>query len=58
MVRAEEPEKRTAYAFRPTNEKLFATFLVDRNDQHFFAQDVGEKPSQVFVTSKCNRVII
>ena len=44
MVHAEQPENRTAYAFKPTNEKFFATLLVDRNDEHFLAQDIGEKP--------------
>ena len=32
MVHAEEPEKRTAYAFRPTNEKPLTAFLLARNE--------------------------
>ena len=42
MVHAEPPENRIVYAFRPTNEKQFATFLVDRNDYHFFNRDIVE----------------
>ena len=48
MVDAKQPENRTAYALRPTNEKPFASFLVVRNDWAFFDHDIGEKPSQLF----------
>ena len=32
MVHAEQPENRAGNAFKPTNEKSLASFLVDRND--------------------------
>ena len=37
-MHAEQPENRTAYAFWPTNEKPFATFLLDPNVSRFFDQ--------------------
>ena len=40
MVNATQTENRTAYACRPTNEDSLATFLVDRNDYHFFNRDI------------------
>ena len=43
MVNAKQPENRTAYACKPTNENWFATFLVDRNDFHCFNHDIVEK---------------
>ena len=48
MVHAEQPENRNAYAFKPTNEKPFATFLVDRNDQSFFDFYICEQEFQLF----------
>ena len=48
MVHAKQPENRTAYAFKPTNEKPFATFLVDRKDQSFFDLYIRERAFQLF----------
>ena len=45
MVHAEEPEKRTPYAFRPTNEKPLTAFLVARNHCLFSDHDVQKSPS-------------
>ena len=48
MVHAEEPEKRTAYAYRPTNEKPLTAFLVARNDYLFSDHDNLESPLFLF----------
>ena len=40
MVHATQTENRIAYACRPTNEDSLATFLVDRNDDHFLNRDI------------------
>ena len=39
--------------FWPTNEKPFATFLLARNNLHFFDHDILEKRWQVFFTFEC-----
>ena len=40
MVHATQTENRTEYACRPTNKDSLATFLVDRNDDHFLNRDI------------------
>ena len=54
MIHVEKLENRRAYAFWPTNEKPLATFLVDRNDEHFFDSDILEKQMAVFFHADAN----
>ena len=46
---------RSQYAFWFTNEKPFATFLLDPNDSHFFDQIYPWEALAIFFTFKCNR---
>ena len=46
---------RSSYAFWLTNEKPFATFLLDPNDSHFFDQIDPWEALATFFTFKCNR---
>ena len=48
MIHVEKPENRPTYVFCPTNKRPLATFLIDRNDEHFLDSDILEKPIPVF----------